>query len=140
MLGIYLDPTAQQIAVRRVLALAEIHADRAARRGACTSTSGSAATSCSSSARRGSRPSSSCRRSCRTSPSAPRRARRWRSRTWRRRYAFIQGRAFVIPEDVKAIAPDVLRHRLVLSYEAAAEQRDRRTAIIEQILGAVPVP
>jgi MoxR-like ATPase len=40
---------------------------------------------------------------------------------------------------VKAVAHDVLRHRLVLSYEAAAEQRtsDR---IIDQILAAVPVP
>ena len=54
-------------------------------------------------------------------------------------HAFIQGRPYVIPEDVKAVAHDVLRHRLVLSYEAAAEQvtADR---IIEQILGAVPVP
>ena len=54
-------------------------------------------------------------------------------------HAFIQGRAYVIPEDVKAVAHDVLRHRLVLSYEAAAEQTtaDR---IIDQILGAVPVP
>ena len=43
------------------------------------------------------------------------------------------------PEDVKAVAHDVLRHRLVLSYEAAAEQMtsDR---IIDQILAAVPVP
>ncbi len=54
-------------------------------------------------------------------------------------YAFIQGRAFVIPEDVKAIAPDVLRHRLVLSYEAAAENVTA-DAIVEQILGAVAVP
>jgi MoxR-like ATPase len=54
-------------------------------------------------------------------------------------YAFIQGRPYVIPEDVKAMAHDVLRHRLVLSYEAAAEQMtaDR---IIDQVLGAVPVP
>jgi MoxR-like ATPase len=54
-------------------------------------------------------------------------------------HAFIQGRAYVIPEDVKAVAHDVLRHRLVLSYEAAAENMtaDR---IIEQVLGAVPVP
>jgi MoxR-like ATPase len=53
--------------------------------------------------------------------------------------AFILGRAYVVPEDVKAVAHDVLRHRLVLSYEAAAEQMtaDR---IIDQILGAVPVP
>jgi MoxR-like ATPase len=54
-------------------------------------------------------------------------------------HAFILGRAYVVPEDVKAVAHDVLRHRLVLSYEAAAEQMtsDR---IIDQILGAVPVP
>ena len=54
-------------------------------------------------------------------------------------HAFIHGRAFVVPEDVKAIAHDVLRHRLVLSYEAAAEgmNSDR---IIDQILNAVPVP
>ena len=54
-------------------------------------------------------------------------------------HAFILGRAYVVPEDVKAVAHDVLRHRLVLSYEAAAEQMtsDR---VIDQILGAVPVP
>jgi MoxR-like ATPase len=54
-------------------------------------------------------------------------------------FAFLRGRAYVVPEDVKAIAPDVLRHRLVLSYEAAAEQITAE-GIIEQILGAVPVP
>jgi MoxR-like ATPase len=54
-------------------------------------------------------------------------------------YAFIQGRAYVIPEDVKAIAADVLRHRLVLSYEAAAEQMTPE-AIIEQVLGTIAVP
>ena len=54
-------------------------------------------------------------------------------------HAFIRGRAYVVPEDVKAIAPDVLRHRIILSYEAAAENvtPDR---IIEQVLGAVAVP
>ena len=54
-------------------------------------------------------------------------------------HAFIGGRAFVVPEDVKAIAHDVLRHRLVLSYEAAAENvtADR---IVEQVLSAVAVP
>jgi MoxR-like ATPase len=53
--------------------------------------------------------------------------------------AFLEGRPYVIPEDVKGVAHDVLRHRLVLSYEAAAEQltSDR---IIDQILGTVPVP
>src|SRR5712692_7206031 len=54
-------------------------------------------------------------------------------------FAFVQGRAYVVPEDVKAIAYDVLRHRLVLSYEAAAEQMTAER-IIEQILGAVAVP
>jgi MoxR-like ATPase len=53
--------------------------------------------------------------------------------------AFIQGRAYVIPEDVKAVAHDVLRHRLVLSYEAAAENMTA-DKIIDQVLGAVPVP
>src|SRR5512142_1305896 len=52
-------------------------------------------------------------------------------------YAFVQGRAFVIPEDVKAIAHDVLRHRLVLSYEAAAENMSA-DRIVEQVLGVVP--
>jgi len=54
-------------------------------------------------------------------------------------YAFLQGRAFVVPEDVKAIAHEVLRHRLLLTYEAAAE-RLSADRIIDQILGAVKVP
>jgi MoxR-like ATPase len=54
-------------------------------------------------------------------------------------HAFIEGREYVIPEDVKAIAHDVLRHRLVLSYEAAAESMSA-DRIIDQILGAVNVP
>jgi MoxR-like ATPase len=54
-------------------------------------------------------------------------------------HAFIRGRAYVVPEDVKSIAHDVLRHRIILSYEAAAESitPDR---IIDQVLGAVAVP
>jgi MoxR-like ATPase len=54
-------------------------------------------------------------------------------------HAFLGGRAYVVPEDVKAVAHDVLRHRLVLSYEAAAEQMspDR---ILDQLIGAVAVP
>ena len=54
-------------------------------------------------------------------------------------YAFIEGRAFVVPEDVKAVAHDVLRHRLVLSYEAAAENVTA-DAIIDKVLAAVAVP
>ncbi|HVT43498.1 MAG TPA: MoxR family ATPase [Thermoanaerobaculia bacterium] len=54
-------------------------------------------------------------------------------------HAFLQGRGFVVPEDIKEVAHDVLRHRLILTYEAAAEQvtADR---IVEQILGVVTVP
>ena len=54
-------------------------------------------------------------------------------------HAFIEGRTYVVPEDVKAIAHDVLRHRLVLSYEAAAEGVSA-DSIVEQVLGAVAVP
>lgn len=54
-------------------------------------------------------------------------------------YAFLQGRAFVIPDDVRAIAPDVMRHRIGLTYEAEAENMNA-SAIIEKILGKVEVP
>ena len=54
-------------------------------------------------------------------------------------HAFIDGREYVVPEDVKAVAHDVLRHRLVLSYEAAAEQMSS-DRIVDQILAAVAVP
>lgn len=53
--------------------------------------------------------------------------------------ALMQGRGFVLPEDVKAVAPNVLRHRLVLSYEAAASDVTS-DIIIEKILDFVPVP
>lgn len=54
-------------------------------------------------------------------------------------HAMIDGRDFVLPEDIKAVALNVLRHRLVLSYEAAA---DNVTAddIITRILDFIPVP
>src|SRR5512140_1840144 len=54
-------------------------------------------------------------------------------------HAFIAGRAFVVPEDVKAVVHDVLRHRLGLSYEAAAEGVTADN-VIDKILGAVAVP
>ena len=53
--------------------------------------------------------------------------------------ALFEGRPFVLPEDVKAVAPMVLRHRLVLSYEAEAEQMDA-DAVIAGLLAAVTVP
>jgi MoxR-like ATPase len=54
-------------------------------------------------------------------------------------HAFIDGRTYVVPEDIKDVAADVLRHRLVLSYEAAADAVSAER-VIEQILGAVAVP
>lgn len=56
-----------------------------------------------------------------------------------RAYAFIKRRGYVIPEDVRAIAPDVLRHRIALTYEAEANNMTTEE-IISQILNAVVVP
>jgi MoxR-like ATPase len=53
--------------------------------------------------------------------------------------AMFAGRDFVIPEDVKAAAPAVLRHRLVLSYEAGADGLSADD-IISKVLGIVPLP
>lgn len=54
-------------------------------------------------------------------------------------YAYLSKRAFVIPDDVKAIAKDVLRHRLGLTYEAEAENVNVEQ-VIEEILKAIAVP
>ncbi len=54
-------------------------------------------------------------------------------------YAFIKRRGYVIPEDVRAVCPEVLRHRIGLSYEAEAENISSEQ-IIEQIINAVIVP
>lgn len=54
-------------------------------------------------------------------------------------YAFIKRRGFVIPEDVRAIAPDVLRHRIGITYEAEADNLKAEN-IITDILNAVEVP
>src|SRR5260370_27074787 len=54
-------------------------------------------------------------------------------------WALLQGRTYVTPEDVKSIAPDVLRHRLILTYEAEA-QAVTNDEIIKKIFNAVPVP
>lgn len=53
-------------------------------------------------------------------------------------HAFLEGRTHVIPEDVKAIASDVLNHRLILSYEAEAEEVDT-VECIQQILRKVEI-
>jgi MoxR-like ATPase len=53
--------------------------------------------------------------------------------------AALDGRDFVTPEDVKAIGPDVLRHRLVLSYEAEAEEVTAEH-IVRRVFEVVEVP
>ncbi len=56
-----------------------------------------------------------------------------------RAYAFLQGRAYVTPQDIKTIAPLVLRHRIILTYEAEAE--DITTdQIVRRIFDSVEVP
>jgi MoxR-like ATPase len=53
--------------------------------------------------------------------------------------AYLEQRDYVLPEDVKRVAPAVLRHRLLLSYEAAAEGQTS-DAIVRELLAAVPTP
>ena len=56
-----------------------------------------------------------------------------------RAYAWLRGRNYVSPEDIQSIAPDVLRHRLVLSYEAEAEGIDSER-VVSELVARVPVP
>ena len=56
-----------------------------------------------------------------------------------RAHAFLRGRGFVTPEDVKAIGPDVLRHRLILSFEAEAEAVTA-DEVVQRVFDAVEVP
>ena len=56
-----------------------------------------------------------------------------------RAHAFLRGRGYVIPDDVKAMAPEVLRHRVILTFEAEAEEMDA-DRVIARILEAVPTP
>ena len=54
-------------------------------------------------------------------------------------YAFIQGRGYVIPQDVKSIGPDVLRHRVIVSNEAEAEEKTSDD-ILKRIFEEIEVP
>jgi MoxR-like ATPase len=56
-----------------------------------------------------------------------------------RAHAFLQGRGYVTPQDVKSIAPDILRHRVLPSYEAEAEELTSDD-LVTQILDQLPVP
>ncbi len=54
-------------------------------------------------------------------------------------YAFLQGKGFVSPQDIKIVAPDVLRHRIMISYEAEAEEKTSDD-IVQNLLSEIPVP
>jgi MoxR-like ATPase len=56
-----------------------------------------------------------------------------------RAHAFLQHRGFVMPEDVKAIAPDVLRHRIIPSFEAEADERTSES-LLQELLDHIDVP
>jgi MoxR-like ATPase len=56
-----------------------------------------------------------------------------------RAHAFLKGRGFVTPEDIKQIAPDILRHRIIISYEAEAEEVTSAN-IVQRILDQIEVP
>jgi len=130
MLGMYLDPTREAIAVRPVIALEAVHAvAQLAARVHVDERIGRYIVALVGKTREPS-PHVSFGASPRATLALAHVA---------KAHAFIGGRAFVVPEDVKAVAHDVLRHRLVLSYEAAAENvtADR---IVEQVLSAVAVP
>ena len=53
--------------------------------------------------------------------------------------AFLDGRGYVVPQDVKNIAMDVLRHRIATTYEAEAEEKTSED-VIHAVLDFVPVP
>jgi MoxR-like ATPase len=54
-------------------------------------------------------------------------------------HAFLQQRGFVIPDDIKLVAPDILRHRIIRTYEADAENISTED-LIQQILVRIPIP
>jgi MoxR-like ATPase len=56
-----------------------------------------------------------------------------------RALALLRGRTYALPEDMTDLVPDVLRHRLVLSYEALSEGQDA-DALVQKIMGRIPAP
>ena len=56
-----------------------------------------------------------------------------------RAHAFLSGRGYVTPQDVKSMAPDILRHRIILSYEAEAEEKTTDD-LIKMVLERIEVP
>ena len=56
-----------------------------------------------------------------------------------RAYAFLQGRGYVTPQDVKSVGMDVLRHRIIVTYEAEAEEMTSED-IVRRVFDGVEVP
>ena len=56
-----------------------------------------------------------------------------------RAHAFLSGRGYVTPQDIKEIAYDVLRHRVILTYEAEAEEQTPED-VVKKVLDSIPVP
>lgn len=56
-----------------------------------------------------------------------------------RAHAFLQGKGFVSPQDIKVVAPDILRHRIMISYEAEAEEKTSDD-LVNTLLSEIPVP
>ena len=56
-----------------------------------------------------------------------------------RAHAFLKGRGYVVPDDVKAIGPDVLRHRVIVTYEAEAEEMTSED-IVKKVFDEIEVP
>jgi len=54
-------------------------------------------------------------------------------------HAFIRGRGYITPEDIKAIGPDVLRHRVIVTYEAEAEEKTS-DEIVKKVFDTIEVP
>jgi len=53
--------------------------------------------------------------------------------------AFIEGRGYVTPDDIKSVAPDILRHRILMTFEAQAEEVSSST-LVKRLLQVVPAP
>ena len=104
-----------------------------------TWTTASSTTSSTSSTRRATRSTTASPNWCRSWSSAPARAPRSRSRRRPARTRFSAAASFVTPDDVKAIAPDVLRHRVLTTYEAEAEEVSSDD-IVQKILGKIESP
>ena len=56
-----------------------------------------------------------------------------------RAYAFLKGRGYVTPDDIKQVAPDVLRHRIITTFEAQAQEVTSEQ-IVQRILDNVDIP